>query len=329
MPLPPPPEIGDVPLSSPLTLAPMSGRTDVAFRMGVREIGGVGLAFTDLTNPHGVLHRNLRTSQILATCEGDRPLGIQLYGTKPELMAEAGRQLEAEFAPELIDINMGCPVNKVTRKGAGSALMGTPRLAARIVAALVAAVDVPVTAKLRLGLDAEHINAPELAIMLRDAGVAALTVHGRTAVQRYSGPVNLGGIRDVVEAVPGIPVFANGNVVSYETAVETAEVTGAAGLAIGRGAMRNPWLLSELLAADAGAEVAPPGPEERIAFMCRHLRALVEVRGVLRGCRQFRKWVSCYGSALAMTRDQRGRFMRISKPADLDELAEELTSLPR
>ncbi len=328
MPLPPPPKIGDLQLSSPLVLAPMSDRTDVAFRMGVRGIGGMGLAFTDLTNPHGVLRRNLRTSHILATCPGDRPLGIQLYGAGPELMAEAGRQLEEEFTPEVIDINMGCPVHKVTRKGAGSALMGTPELAARIAAELVTAVSVPVTAKLRLGLDADRRNATDIALRLRDAGIRALTVHGRTAEQRYSGPVDLDGIREIVEAVPDVPVFANGNIVSYETAIQAIDATGAAGLAIGRGAMRNPWIFSQLLAIDAGIRVEPPDRDVLISFMRSHFRALLEVRGTFRGCRQFRKWVSHYGSSLGMSREQRDCFMRISAPEQLEELAEELTGAP-
>jgi nifR3 family TIM-barrel protein len=324
MPLPPPTKIAGLQLCSPLIMAPMSGRTDVAFRLGVRRIGGAGLAFTDLTNPHGVLRRNLRTAQILATCEEDRPLGVQLYGADPELMAEAARRVEEEFSPAVVDINMGCPVWKVTRRGGGSALLAKPRLAARIAERVAGAVRTPVTAKLRLGVDSASITAPEIAGMLAAVGVAALTVHGRTAGQRYSGPVDLEGIRRVVEAVPGTPVFANGNVVSHRTALEALESTGAAGLAIGRAAMHNPWIFKQILDADAGRPVREPSREQRVAFMREHFRRLLEVRGELRACRQFRKWVSHYGPALDMSRSQRGRFMRNASPEELETLADEL-----
>jgi tRNA-dihydrouridine synthase B len=324
MPLPPPPKIGSLQLSSPLILAPMSGRTDVAFRIGVRRIGGLGLAFTDLTNPHGVLRGNLRTSQILASCEEDRPLGIQIYGAEAELMAKAACHLEEQFAPAVIDINMGCPVFKITRKGGGSALMAVPEQAGLIAAAVVEAVEVPVTAKLRLGTDAAHVNAPEVARRLAGVGVSALTVHGRTAEQRYSGAVNFEAIRVVVEAVPDIPVFANGNIVDHETAVRALAVTGAAGLAIGRGAMYNPWIFSQITALDRGETPPEPSRAEAISFMRLHFRRLMEVRGSYRGCRQFRKWVSHYGSALKMSRTQRDLFMRITQPDELEGLADEL-----
>ena len=162
--LPPAPSIGGLQLSSPLLLAPLSGYTNVAFRLGVRRLGGLGglgLAFTDLANPIGVMRRNLKTKQILATCEEDRPLAVQLYGADAGNMAEAARAL-AGGGTEIIDINMGCPVHKVVRKGGGSALLADPERAARLAARVVAAVDVPVTVKLRLGTDAANITAPRL-----------------------------------------------------------------------------------------------------------------------------------------------------------------------
>ena len=324
MPLPPPPRIGGLELVSPLTLAPMSGRTDLAFRLGVRELGGAGLAYTDLVNPDGAMRRSPRTAQILATAPADRPLGVQLYGADAGLMAEAARRLEAELAPAVIDINMGCPVWKVTRRGGGAALLADPPAAARLAEAVVRAVRVPVTAKLRLGPDAGHIVAPELARGLAAAGVAALTVHGRTTEQRYSGSVDLVGIRRVVEAVPGLPVFANGNVVSYASAVRAVAETGAAGLAIGRAAMRNPWLFRQILAEDAGGPPPDPSRAERIEFMRAHFRRLVELRGVYRGCRQIRKWASAYGPLIGMDRASRDRLLRIEQPEELEALADKL-----
>jgi nifR3 family TIM-barrel protein len=296
----------------------------VAFRVGVRRIGGLGLAFSDLTNPRGVLRRNLRTAQILATCPEDRPLGIQLYGSEPEIMAEAAARLEEEFSPAVIDLNLGCPARKVVRKGGGSALLADPPLAARIAGAMVRAVSVPVTAKLRLGVDAEHEAAPEVARRLLDRGVRALTVHGRTARQRYTGGVDLEGIARTVRAAEDVPVFANGNVTSLAGALEMLDSTGAAGVAIGRGAMRNPWIFSQILAEDAGRPFGPPTRAEVVAFMRDHFRRLLEVRGVLRACRQFRKWTSQYGPQLAMTRGQRTAMMRLASPEDFETLAGQL-----
>jgi nifR3 family TIM-barrel protein len=324
VPLPSPPRIGSLELSSPLLLAPLSGRTDVAFRLGVRELGGLGLAFTDLVNPRGAMARSLRTAQILATGPADRPLGVQLYGAEPEVVAEAARRVEAELGPAVIDINMGCPVWKVTRRGGGAALLADPPAAARVAAAVASAVKVPVTAKLRLGQDAGRITAPEIARMLAGVGVAALIVHGRTTEQRYSGSVDLAGIRRVVEAVPGLPVFANGNVNSHASAVRAVAETGAAGLAIGRAALRNPWIFRQILAEDRGEPRPEPSRVERVEFMRVHFRRLVDLRGVYRGCRQIRKWASAYGPLIGMDRAARERLLRIEQPAELEALADEL-----
>ncbi len=324
--LPPAPRIGDLQLGSPLIMAPLSGRTDVAFRMELRRLGGAALASTDLVNPQGVLRRNLKTSQILATCEADRPLVVQIYGAEAGLVAEAARHLEGELSPAAIDINMGCPVWKVTRKGGGSALLAEPEKAVRLAERVVGAVSRPVTVKLRLGVDAGQITAPELAVGLREAGVAALTVHGRTAEQRYSGPVDHGAIRRVVEAVPGLPVFANGDVTSPAAAGRMLEATGAAGLAIGRAALRNPWIFNQIIAEAEGRPAPEPSRAERVGFMLGHFRRMLEIKGQRTACYQFRKWVSQYGKALAMTREQRGRFLGLSAPGELEELAAELAT---
>jgi len=306
-------------------MAPLSGRTDLAFRMELRRLGGAALASTDLVNPRGVLERNLKTAQILATCEADRPLVVQLYGAEPELLAEAARHLEGELAPALIDINMGCPAWKVTRKGGGSALLADPAKAARLAEHVVKAASRPVTVKLRLGVDAGNIIAPELARPLREAGVAALTVHGRTAEQRYSGPVDREAIRRVVEAVPELPVFANGDVTSPATAGEMLAATGAAGLAIGRAALRNPWLFRQIIAEAEGRPVREPSRAERVRLMLGHFRRMVEIRGERLACYRFRKWVRQYGSALQMSRGQRARFLSLSAAGQLEELAGELS----
>ncbi len=292
--------------------------------MGLRKIGGIGLACTDLTNPHGIIRNTLRTQHILATRAGDQPLGIQLYGSEPEVMAEAAGMLEDQLSPQIIDLNMGCPVAKIVRRGAGSALLAEPDRALSIAAAVVKRVSIPVTVKLRLGINSKNITAPTLAVMLRDVGIKALVIHGRTADQHYRGQVDIPGIRRVVEAVSDIPVFANGNVTGVASCKEMLAQTGAAGVAIGRAAIRNPWLFSDLIAKDQGLPPLRPSRPNKVRLMQNHFRMLVEVRGEFRGCRQFRKWSSQYNSLLGLSELQYEKFIKFQTPEDFESLAEEL-----
>src|SRR2546421_8851424 len=253
--IPPPPalpgwdrplRLGSVELASRFTLAPLAGYTTLPFRMSVRDVGGVGLCTTDLVNARAILQGSVRTMELLATCPEDRPLAVQIYGGSPEDMAAAAKWVE-EYGATAIDINMGCPVRKVVRGGGGSAMMcDTTGATVDLVAKVVAAVKVPVTVKMRLGWDADNLTAPHFAREFERVGVAAVTIHGRTREQGFSGSVNLNGIRAVVEAVERIPVIGNGDVRSVRDADRMLRATGGAGIAVGRGALANPWVFRQL-----------------------------------------------------------------------------------
>ncbi len=202
---------GDLILPSRWLLSPLAGYTNLPFRLAVRELGGVGLATTDLVNPRALLRRSERTMELIDTCEADRPVAIQLYGNEAEPMCEAARWLEG-YGASVVDINMGCPVHKVTRGGGGSAMMCDASGSIDLVERVVKAVNIPVTVKMRLGWDANNLSAPHLSREFEKVGVAAVIIHGRTREQGFGGNVSLDGIRAVVEAVERIPVVGNGDV---------------------------------------------------------------------------------------------------------------------
>ena len=319
-----PPRIGSLQLSSGLMLAPMSGYADAAFRLELRRLGHVGLAWTELVSPRKLLEGSAETELILKAAPGDRPLAVQLYGADREHLLEAARRL-LDRGIDVLDFNLGCPARKVARKGGGAALLERPEEAARLAAELVAAAAgrAPVTAKIRLGADRAHVNAPELSRLLESAGVAALTVHGRTADEPYDRPVDLAGIRQVVEAVKSIPVFANGDVDSARSARRTLEATGAAGLVIGRAALADPWVFARIAADCAGEGFREPTREAHLAFLLGHFRALVALRGEEMACRQLRKWGGYYGPALGLSGAQRRRFATFAKAGEVEALARE------
>src|SRR5690349_20864767 len=232
-------QIGSLKLQSNLFLSPLAGYTNLPFRLTLREIGGLGLATTDLVNARSLLEKNPKAFKLIETCPADQPLAVQLFGSVPEEMRDAAVMLEGR-AVASVDINMGCPVRKVCRVGGGSAMMTELDKTSRLVKMMVDAVKIPVTAKMRLGWDDQNITAPDLARTLEDVGVAAIFVHGRTREQGFSGSVKLHGIRAVVQAVKTIPVIGNGDVTTPQAAKMMLDETGCAGVSIGRGAFYNP-----------------------------------------------------------------------------------------
>lgn len=331
--VPPPPKhyaepltVGGVRLASRFTLAPLAGYTNYPFRRSVRQIGGVGLCTTDLVNARAILEGSKKTLELLATGPDDRPLSVQIFGADPREMADAARWLEG-YGATLIDINMGCPVRKVVKTGGGSAMMcDTTGATVQLVQTVVEATRLPVTVKMRLGWDDASHSAPFFAREFEQVGVAAVTVHGRTREQGFTGGVNKTGIRAVVEAVRRIPVFGNGDVMSVADAAQMIEETGCHGVAIGRGALANPWFFRQLA---RWVETGDPGPRaayhERVEFMGVHLRRVCEWRqSEFAGCAQFRKVAAWYGKALRMPKADKHRLTMLASLAEFDAVADRL-----
>ena len=251
-------QIGTVKIESRLALAPMAGVTDAAFRQICAELGA-GYTVTELVSAKALCYHDAKTAQLLRPFPGEKPFAAQIFGSDVNCMAEAAQMAIEISGADILDINMGCPVGKVVKNGDGSALMRDPEKAARIAEAVVRAVRVPVTVKMRRGWDKGSINAVELAKMLEQAGVSAVAVHGRTRMQMYGGEADWNTIRDVKQAV-NIPVIANGDVFSPEAAVRILKFTGADMAMIGRGCFGNPWLFRQSAAALDGRDIPPLPP---------------------------------------------------------------------
>jgi tRNA-dihydrouridine synthase B len=310
---------GPLTLESNLFLSPLAGYTNLPFRLAVREVGGLGLATTDLVNARSLLEKNPRALKLIETSPEDRPLAIQLFGSVPEEMRDAAAFLES-IGVASVDINMGCPVRKVCKVGGGSAMMTELDKTASLVKGMVAAVKIPVTAKMRLGWDDENMTAPDLARALEDVGVAAIFVHGRTRQQGFSGTINLAGIRAVVAAMKTIPVIGNGDVTTPEAAKKMLEDTGCAGVSVGRGAFYNPWIFQHTLHyLKTGELLAEPKFEERVRVMLRHLDLMIEVFGEEHGCRMFRKVAPWYAKRFGPTNEFNKRVVLVSSRAGFYE----------
>ena len=311
--------LGPHELPSNLFLSPLAGYTNLPMRLTIRELGGLGWATTDLVNARSLLEGNRRALDLVQTCPADQPLAVQLFGSVPAEMRDAARVVES-LGLAAVDVNMGCPVRKVTRIGGGAAMMTALAQTAALVSGMVAAVKIPVTAKMRLGWDDANLTAPELACVLEDAGVAAIFVHGRTRAQGFGGTVNLAGIRAVVTAVRRIPVIGNGDVTSPEAAKTMLDETGCAGVSIGRGAFYNPWIFRQTRHYLLTGEVLPePSFDERTRVMGRHLDRMIEAYGEETGCRLFRKVAAWYARHFGPVRELRRRLAAFRTRAEFDE----------
>jgi nifR3 family TIM-barrel protein len=316
----PPLAFGRLPLAAPLLLSPLAGYTNLPFRLVIRELGGVGLCTTDLVNARSLLERNRKALKLIESCAADSPLAVQLFGSVPEEMTEAARMLES-LGVASVDINMGCPVRKVCQVGGGSAMMTELGRTAALVAKMIAAVQIPVTCKMRLGWDDDNLTAPDLARALEEVGAAAIMVHGRTRQQGFEGSVNLAGIRRVVEAVRRIPVIGNGDITTPEAARVMLETTGCAGVSIGRGAFYNPWIFAHTdHYLRTGQLPAEPSFEQRLAVMSRHLDLMIHVFGETMGCTMFRKVGPWYARRFGPASYFNKGIVKISTRAGFDAL---------
>jgi nifR3 family TIM-barrel protein len=315
---------GPLQLASRFLLAPLAGYTNLPFRLAVREIGGPGLATTDLVNARALLRASRKTLELIQTCPEDRPVAVQIYGAEREEMCAAARWLE-DYGVSSVDINMGCPVHKVVRGGGGSAMLCDAGNTVALVRAVVEAVRLPVTVKMRLGWDEGDLSAPFFAREFERAGVAAVIIHGRTRSQGFGGQVSLDGIRAVAAAVQRIPVIGNGDVRAVADAARMLSGTGCAGIAIGRGALLNPWIFQQL---QRWEETGDPGPGptygQRLAFMDRHFHLLVDQRGEYFACLTFRKVANWYCRVLRPGREVQQRLVRLDKIATFEAIVAQL-----
>jgi nifR3 family TIM-barrel protein len=318
---------GGLALPSRYLLAPLAGYTNLSFRLAVRGLGAVGLATTDLVNARALLLQSRKTMDLLQTSPEDRPVAVQIYGASPPEMQDAARWLE-DYGVSSVDVNMGCPVHKVVRGGGGSALLCDAANAVGLARAVVEAVRIPVTVKMRLGWDDGDLSAPFFAREFEKAGVAAITIHGRTRAQGFGGSVNLDGIRAVVEAVERIPVIGNGDVRTLADAAHMLAVTGAAGLAVGRGALLNPWFFAQLERWERTGHPGPPATApERLDFMDSHFHLLVGHKGERFACLSFRKVANWYCRVLRPGRDVQQRLMHIDSVRHFEAIVEEIRIL--
>ena len=313
-------KIGSLFLANPLLLAPLSGISNLPFRLLAKE-QGCGMVFTEMISAEGLVRNRKATEGLLRSCPAERPLGVQIFGANPSSLAAAAKVAE-DCGADAVDINMGCPVRKVVNGGAGAALMKDPSRAGQILQAVRKAVSIPVTVKIRAGWDEKNRNYLEIGRIAEACGVNALTLHGRTRGQGYAGSADWTVIAEAKERLR-IPVVGNGDLNSPEAVGRFFALTRADGAMVGRAALGNPWIFRLILQFFRGEKPVPPTAEEKEGILLRHLRMIVDLRGEERGVLEFRKHLLWYTRGLRGCSEFRSQVCRWTTLAQVEERVRE------
>lgn len=318
-------KIGNIEIDSRTAgLAPMAGVADMAFRELCREYGA-SYVVSEMVSSKGLTMCDRKSKKLLVLSEKERPAAAQIFGSDPEIMAQSAKECLA-FSPDVIDINMGCPAPKIAGNGGGSALLKDPVLAEKIIRAVVDSVDIPVTVKIRIGWDGEHINAVEMAKRAENAGAAAITVHGRTKEQMYAPPVDTKTIALVKKSV-SIPVIANGDVTDGPSAAKMIEETNCDYILVGRGALGRPWVFSQISAYLKHEVIMPEPPvSEQMRVMVKHIERICEYKGEKVGIREARKHAAWYIKGIRKAAAYRKEVGSLSSIEELKRLAFKIAS---
>ena len=316
---------GSLKLATRYLLSPLAGFTTLPFRRIVRNIGGVGLATTDLVNCRALLSQNERTMQMIETHSEDQPFAVQIFGSDPEFVAAAAQFLEERGGVATIDINMGCPVDRIAGAGSGAGMMCNAGGTISLVQKVVESVKLPVSVKMRLGWDDNNLSAPFFAKEFEQVGVCAIAIHGRTREQGFSGAVSRPGIRKVVEAVEKIPVVGNGDVRNVADAATMIRETGCHAVSIGRAALANPWIFRQLEEWERTGSYSPAGTfEERLQLMLRQYQFLEEQHPTERAIILFRKMAHWYLKGMRIRKKLRGDFQFVKTTAEFNAILEKI-----
>ncbi|RBP67485.1 tRNA-U20-dihydrouridine synthase [Alkalibaculum bacchi] len=307
-------KIGDLELDNKYILAPMAGVTDLPFRLLCKE-QGCSLMYTEMISAKGLYYGDKKTRSLIETLDEEKPIGIQIFGSDPKIMAKVVKEQINDMNFALVDINAGCPAPKIVKNGDGSALMKNPELLGEIVYAVAKESRIPVTVKIRSGWDDAHINAVEVAKIIEEAGANAVTVHGRTREQFYSGKSNWDIIKRVKEQLQ-IPVIGNGDVKSYKSAISLLDSTKCDGIMIGRGSLGNPWIFSMLINQSEKC----PKPQEKIQTAIRHMEMLLEIKPEKVVMGEIRKHIGWYTKGLQGSAEIRNQINQTLSSVEVKDL---------